>query len=174
MIGGPVITVAGARVSRPRRQAHVQPIRAVPLQNVVGWLDYMETRELDSGDRHTKLGLRINRPRVYVVAALGGGTGSGMFLDVAYAARHQLKRLGYQQPDVVGLFFLPTADSKRSKPMALGNTFAALRELHHFGSAGVIYTARYAAKQPPLTDAEPPFSRCTLLPVKLKTRRRAT
>jgi eukaryotic-like serine/threonine-protein kinase len=123
-----------------------------------------EAEALSVADRHTKLGLRVNRPRVYVIAGLGGGTGSGMFIDVAYAARHQLKRLGYEQPEVVGLLFLPTVDKQKAKPMALGNAFAALRELHHFGSPGVIYTVRHAAKQPPLTDAAPPFARCTLLP----------
>ena len=43
-----------------------------------------EAEALASADRTTKLGLRINRPRIYVVTSLAGGTGSGMFLDVVY------------------------------------------------------------------------------------------
>ena len=34
-----------------------------------------------------QLGIRTNRPRVYVVATPAGGTGGGMFLDMAYLAR---------------------------------------------------------------------------------------
>src|SRR5439155_26432217 len=39
----------------------------------------------------TKLGLRTNRPRAYVVAGLGGGTGGGMFLDLAFLIRQELR-----------------------------------------------------------------------------------
>jgi hypothetical protein len=50
--------------------------------------------------------MRSNRPRVYLVAGLGGGTGSGMVLDLAYAVRHRLKRLGYENPDITGLSYI--------------------------------------------------------------------
>ncbi|MBY0528478.1 MAG: protein kinase [Gemmataceae bacterium] len=123
-----------------------------------------ETEALATADRHTRLGLRTNRPRVFVIAGLGGGTGSGMFLDIAYLARAALKNLGYQQPDLVGLFFLPTADPQRAHQGMLGNTYAALTELNHFSSPGVIFTARYAEKQAPITDGDPPFGHCVLLP----------
>src|SRR5439155_75916 len=39
----------------------------------------------------TKLGLRTNRPRAYIVAGLAGGTGSGMFIDLAYLVHHELR-----------------------------------------------------------------------------------
>src|SRR5205814_3483673 len=84
--------------------------------------------------KHTGLGLRTNRPRVYVVAGLGGGTGSGTFLDLAYLARQRLARLGYEAPQVIGLLLLPPVD--RSTPaaaQATGNAFAALTELAHYG-----------------------------------------
>ena len=35
---------------------------------------------------------------MYVVAGLGGGTGGGMFLDVAYAVQNRLRRMGYDDP----------------------------------------------------------------------------
>src|SRR5206468_8670136 len=54
-----------------------------------------EPAALSHADQKTKLGLRTNRPVVYVVANLGGGTGGGMFLDLAYMARAQLKQMGY-------------------------------------------------------------------------------
>ena len=55
---------------------------------------------------------------MYVVAALGGGAGSGMFLDLAYTVRFLLRELGYPQPDVVGCFLVPEADG-RSAPTSL-------------------------------------------------------
>lgn len=119
---------------------------------------------LATADKATKLGLRTNRPRVYVIAGLGGGTGSGMFIDLAYTAHVQLRRLGYAVPEVVGLFFLPTVEANRNHPMLLGNAFAALTELRHFGSPGATFTAQYEAKQPAITSAEPPFQRYVLLP----------
>ena len=77
-------------------------------------------KALGSGQRQMQLGIRTNRPRVYVVAGLGGGTGSGMFIDVAYLVREELRRLGYQNPDVVGLFLLPSAEGSRQEIARLG------------------------------------------------------
>src|SRR5207248_8937697 len=52
---------------------------------------------LEQAGRQTQLGVRSGSPRVYVVAGLAGGTGGGMFLDVAYTLRHLLKSLGHEQ-----------------------------------------------------------------------------
>ena len=67
-----------------------------------------DSESLATADKATKLGLRTNRPRAYIIAGLGGGTGSGMFIDLAYAVQMQFRKLGYAAPEVVGLFFLPT------------------------------------------------------------------
>src|SRR5262249_35543199 len=75
---------------------------------------------LSQAARQTGLGVRSNRPRVYVVAGLGGGAGGGMFLDLTYTARHLLRRAGYEQPDVTGLFLLPPAAGPRARALALG------------------------------------------------------
>jgi serine/threonine protein kinase len=118
---------------------------------------------LTTADRNTKLGVRSNRPRVYVVASLGGGTGSGTFLDVAYMARSQLRQLGYTQPHLVGLFLLPAAERDAARTLALGNTYAALTEWHHFHSPDVTFNTRFDEKDPPVKDAEAPFQRAILL-----------
>jgi hypothetical protein len=113
--------------------------------------------------RQTGLGLRSNRPRVYLVASLGGGTGSGMFLDLAYTVRALLKQQGYEQPDVVGLLLLPTVDGQRTRLMTLGNAYAALTELSHFASPDTCFTARYHEREAPVQDSEPPFNRSFML-----------
>src|SRR5262249_36638214 len=121
---------------------------------------------MDHAEVHTQLTLRSNRPRVYIVAGMGGGTGCGMFIDVAYAVRHRLKQLGFEHPDVVGLFLLPPATGPNSRPLAVANTFAALTELNHFCIPGITYTACIDDKDMTLLDQTPPFSRFTLLPLR--------
>ena len=118
-----------------------------------------QTDALAQADRLTKLGLRTNRPRVYVVAGLGGGTGSGMFLDVAYAVRHRLRLLGYRNPEVIGLLLAPALDKSGVKPQVLGNAFAALKELNHFNSAESVFTAAHEDRDGQIYDPAPPFSR---------------
>jgi hypothetical protein len=129
---------------------------------------------LASAVRQTGLMVRTNRVRVYVVAGLAGGSGSGMFLDVAYLVRSMLKRAGYDRPDVVGLFLLPPIDRNRTSTQTLGNVHAALRELSHFAKPGVTFSAQYHRREPPIQDSEPPFGRCVLLPLPDETDEHAT
>jgi serine/threonine protein kinase len=124
----------------------------------------LDAQNLQTAARQTRLGLRGSRPRVYVVAGLAGGTGSGMFLDLAYVVREQLRQLGCEQPDLVGLLLLPAVDDPRPRTLALGNACAALTELNYFGTAGNTFTAKYHEAEPSLKDRGPPFARCVVLP----------
>lgn len=113
----------------------------------------------------TGLDKRTNRPRVYIVANLGGGTGSGMFIDLAYAVRARLKRIGYHAPDVTGLLLTPPDNS--STPVdgtALANTFAALTELNHFTDPETVFEAAYDDRHGIIRDAESPFTRVFIIP----------
>src|SRR5262249_1351398 len=111
-----------------------------------------------------RLGLRTNVPRVYVVTGLGGGTGGGMFIDLAYVLRALLKEHGFARPDLVGLLQLPVAEgNETSSPQELGNAFAALTELHHFGAAPPTSRACFAPQKPPTRAPAPPFVRCFLI-----------
>lgn len=120
---------------------------------------------LKAASKQTGLTLRSNRPRVYLLANLGGGTGSGMFLDLAYLLRGRLLKMGYLAPDVVGTLFLPPASRQHRGGLALANTYAALTELNHFSAPGTSFSARYGERDPPVLDAGSPFSRCVLLPL---------
>ena len=111
----------------------------------------------------TGLGLRTNRPRAYVITGLGGGTGSGMFLDLAYLIRHELRAHGYARPDVVGMFLVPPADRRASRNAALGNTYAALSELHYFQSRRGQYQTTFDRSEAPIIDSDAPFARTTIL-----------
>ncbi len=114
--------------------------------------------------RATGLDVRTNRPRVYVVAGLGGGTGGGMFLDIAYTVRSRLKRLGYAAPDVVGLLLPPAGPPGDVTAQAQANTYAALTELHHYGRPDSTFVAAYDERAGSIRDGDPPFSQVYLLP----------
>ncbi len=121
---------------------------------------------MDHAEMNSQLSMRTNRPRVYIITGLGGGTGSGMFIDLAYAVRQQMRMLGYDQPEVVGIFLLPPNSGPASRAQTVGNTFAALTELNHFSLPGVTYAANIDDQDMTLTDDGPPFSRFQLLPLR--------
>jgi hypothetical protein len=110
----------------------------------------------------------LQAPRVYVVTGLAGGTGGGMFLDLAYVVKHLLRGLGCERPEVVGLLLLPEAHATAPRA-GLANAFAALTELHHFAGARARFSARYSTGEAqgsgaPFAQAGPPLTRCVLLP----------
>lgn len=115
-------------------------------------------------EERTGLKRRTNRPRVYIAGGLAGGTAGGMFLDIAYAVRSRLKRMGYDRPEVIGLFVLPPADATLSPPQALGNTYAALTELNHYSRPDTVFTAHYDERNGFVKEKDAPFARCYLLP----------
>src|SRR6266852_2983295 len=118
---------------------------------------------LAAASKKTGLQIRSNRPRVYVIASLAGGTGSGIFIDLAYVIRGVLKSLGYAQPNVVGLLLVPVADVNSPQKKALVNTVAALTELNHFYTPDMPFSARYDDREGNIVDPDPPFSRTIIL-----------
>ncbi|QDU18874.1 tubulin-like doman-containing protein [Urbifossiella limnaea] len=115
-------------------------------------------------EQRTGLRRRTNRPRVYVVAGAGGGTGGGMLLDVAYAVRARLKRMGYESPELVGVLFLPPADASLAPPQALGNAYATLTELNHYTRPDTTFTAHYDDRSGAVKEKDAPFTRVLLVP----------
>ncbi|MCU0704836.1 MAG: protein kinase [Fimbriiglobus sp.] len=105
--------------------------------------------------------IRTNRPRVYLVAGLGGGTGGGMLIDLAYLVRQQLRRVGYTDPDVVGILLAPPAGGNVSQ-MARANTYAALTELHHFSRPETAFVSTTDEGEL-IRDNDPPFTRTVFL-----------
>jgi serine/threonine protein kinase len=119
---------------------------------------------LQRAEKNTSLGLRTNRPRAYVIANLGGGTGGGAFIDVAYALRNRLKTLGYESPHVAGLFTLPIVERQSPAQLsATANTFAALTELTHYCHPDSIYQCTFDDRDASWTDTQPPFSCAAIL-----------
>ncbi|HEV3436283.1 MAG TPA: tubulin-like doman-containing protein, partial [Gemmata sp.] len=129
-----------------------------------------ELDEAMSGDafalteNRTGLSRRTNRPRVYLVASLAGGTGGGMYLDVAYAVRARLKRMGYESPEIVGVLVVPPADPGATPSQALGNTYAALTELNHYSRTETTFAAHYDDRLGAIREKAPPFTQCYFVP----------
>ncbi len=134
----------------------------------------------------TGLGVRSGVPRVYVVTGLAGGTGAGMFLDLAYTVRRLLREQGYERGEIVGVFLLPALEPPRkgdsppaqaaapspafaldpARTAEFANAFAALTELGHFADSSAVFQARYdvegSGKLTTFTETGPPFERCML------------
>lgn len=105
-----------------------------------------------------------NDVTVYIVGSLLGGTGSGMFLDVAYTVR---ELMGTERNlDVVGIFTLPpsgVAVAVNNMP----NAYAGLLELNHFTDVATTFHAQYKPDQPGIGNGagnpNPPFTYCYLV-----------
>lgn len=97
---------------------------------------------------------------IFVIGSVAGGTGSGMFIDVANLIRHAIRgNPNWQSVSVSAVIVLPEAfamytrfmdDPTNLKP----NSFAALRELDRFmrvHSSFLPYMIRYAENQQSVT-----------------------
>jgi len=118
---------------------------------------------LQAAAQATGLTPRTRSPRVFIVAGLDGGTGGGMFLDLAYLSRRLLRQQGFKDTEVVGLFCLPPALASDKSAKALVNAHASLAELSYFASRDHVFTARYSQRdggELSLQDKAPPFQRC--------------
>ncbi|MGL6095275.1 MAG: tubulin-like doman-containing protein, partial [Fimbriiglobus sp.] len=117
---------------------------------------------VDKAAETTRLGVRTNRARAYLVAGTGGGTGAGMVVDLAYLVKHELRQIGYRRPDAVGLLITPPADRAAARQTVLANTYATLAEIAHF-SAATRYQTRFDNAEPPIVDPDGPFTRLSLV-----------
>ncbi|MDQ1300234.1 MAG: hypothetical protein QG637_151 [Chloroflexota bacterium] len=87
---------------------------------------------------------------IYIVSSLCGGTGAGMFLDVAHRVRQEVG----SNASVVGIFLMPStfeseirSDLQRRRIQA--NAYAALKELNHFHESQD-FKALYPSEKTPM------------------------
>ncbi|HEY63343.1 MAG TPA: hypothetical protein G4O02_02110 [Caldilineae bacterium] len=98
---------------------------------------------------------------IYIVTSLCGGTGSGIFLDVA----HKLRHLFGEQAIITGILgmpsiFLEELDSDLQKRRIQANAYAALKELDAFQS-GRDFVVQYPGEDP--ITVSRPFDRIYLI-----------
>ncbi len=87
-------------------------------------------------------------PRIVLVASISGGTGSGMLLDLAYAARTELRTAGFPNAPVDGVL-LHSTPVGAGRDKAILNAVATLCELDHFSTPGSFYPGEQLLQTPP-------------------------
>ena len=102
-----------------------------------------------------KKGLRVsNKLNIFVVGSLCGGTGSGIFLDIAYTLRQMYGASGAQ---IVG-YFVVSPELYGNAPDKNANTYAALKELNYYATAGTTFRAYYDLQNMDyVEESRPPF-----------------
>jgi Tubulin like len=91
---------------------------------------------------------------IFVVGSLCGGTGSGMFLDVAYALR---QAYGDKENKLIG-YWVISPELYGNAPSMNANTYAALKELNHYAATNTCFKACYDPQQLVKVDNDrPPF-----------------
>jgi serine/threonine protein kinase len=110
----------------------------------------------------TGLALRDSLPRIYVLAAAGGG-GSGLLIDLGYGLRRLLQQLRYPEAEVNLLLFCGAPTDPATPRTEQANVYATLTELNHFADPTIPFSAQYGADGPRLVDQGQPFSSTYLL-----------
>jgi hypothetical protein len=125
------------------------------FRNIKDAIDKAEKRTRGHETILLKKGLIIEPGlNIFVVGSLCGGTGSGMFLDVAYSLR------GTYQDNNSQLFgyFIVSPELYGNTPIMNANTYAALKELNHYTNTGIKFTACYDQQHLTFVNEErPPF-----------------
>jgi serine/threonine protein kinase len=125
----------------------------------------IEPDALNEAEKVAGQTFRSTQPRVYLIGHLGGGTASGMLIDIAYMTRTILRSLELNDHDVHAVLYLPDEKCMEAPDLAEANAVAALYELHHFQHAGQQFAATYESKMMHVEETAPPFTRYYLFEV---------
>ena len=103
----------------------------------------------------------VGRPReatikVVILAGTGGGTGGGMVIDVANAAK-SLASTRNLPVEVHAILIFHCLSGHNAAPLAAANTYALLTELNHATAAGNKGHAEGAAEDNPFESPRAPF-----------------
>jgi serine/threonine protein kinase len=112
----------------------------------------------------TGLALRDNTPRIYVIAAAGGGS-SGMLSDLGYALRRQLSQLRHPDAHVTCLLFCGAPTDPATPKPELANIYATLTELNHYSDPTITFAAQYGVDGQRIVDQGNPYGSLYLMPL---------
>ncbi|HEX4148500.1 MAG TPA: tubulin-like doman-containing protein [Pirellulales bacterium] len=91
-----------------------------------------EPSSLTTSSALTGLSFAPTAPRVFIVASLAGGSGSGMAIDIAFGVRRLLAEMNFSDEHVCLVLAHATDRCANSREVALANGVACLTELFHF------------------------------------------
>ncbi len=110
-----------------------------------------------------KVRVLSSQPRIYLIASLCGGTGSGIYFDTALVLRELLQQQNLDG-ELVGVFYLPSVFqheagiSPSMREVIHANAYAALMELEYFCNANYINRDNWQVQYrmiPPIRIKEP-------------------
>lgn len=111
-----------------------------------------------------------SRPRVFLVCSICGGTGGGMFIDMAYLARRIVSGSSGspREADIVGMLLLPEAFPEvrtTGEGRIRANAYASLLDLEFYNRPVLDSTPvqRVAYPTEVVPFESPPFSHCYLI-----------
>lgn len=123
----------------------------------------MSPASIESSMAATGNTLRSVLPRVYVVAAMGGGTGSGMAIDLCYLVRRVLLEAGASQPDVQGVFLAGIGPNAKDRDLRKVNHYALAQNLLDLEQPNTEFIARFEPDAEGDRHLGPPVSRATFI-----------
>ncbi len=106
---------------------------------------------------------------VHVVAGIGGGSGSGLIVDVPYIVRAVVRNLGIPEEKlrIFGHVYLPNSYSGiPNMKSAYRNGYAALKEIEYYMNIhrlGETFDALYPDPVGKFSSSKPIFNQCTLI-----------
>ncbi|MFQ5729777.1 MAG: tubulin-like doman-containing protein, partial [Waddliaceae bacterium] len=99
-----------------------------------------------------------NKPAVFLTGSLTGGTGSGIFIDIAYMIRDIIDDI----QEVYGLFLIPGRHSYGGRETIYCNTYAALNALNYYNDPNHVYETTWPNGRK-AKFLEPPFQLVQLI-----------
>ena len=90
---------------------------------------------IEVSSQRTGLRFEAGPPRIFVVAAPGGGAGGGMALDMGYAIRAALAQLGLADKQLLGVLVHSTPRRSSARDLTNANVLSLLNELRYYSSA---------------------------------------
>lgn len=124
--------IAGAGQVRARGRLALFAKSKDIFPTVRGAVDHVKLHAVDK-EMYAEKFLISDRPgiEIYIVGSLAGGTGSGMFLDMAFLTRHFIKI--EENSNITGVLVLPRVfETLSSVAFVKSNAYAALKEIEHF------------------------------------------
>jgi hypothetical protein len=155
----------GARGTRPVGRfalfASLEKVREKLRSTLDAVLQIRSEIEMKLGAQAQNIQVEANRPRIYIVGSLCGGTGSSLFLDIAVLVRHLFKLIAPDAaPCIIGYFYLPSVfineaffrTSQSFLSIIQANAYAALKELEHFCDSNALQEQPFTFRYPNMND----------------------
>jgi hypothetical protein len=116
------------------------------------------------GVSQTGLAVRDSTPRVYVLAAAGGGA-SGMVADLGYALRRLLAQMRHPDSPVHCFLMVGAPQDPATPRQELANVYATLTELNHYSDPSTLFAAQYGPDGQRIIDEGAPYSSIYMVPL---------